>query len=153
MGVSVQIKRGSGKPASLKDGELAFDKDSEILYIGKNNEIVSIKNIDVIIFVDFKKVDGKYEYDSNKYMSLDINDDLFEKIKKYIDKEKNVKLKINYNNTEYIIPFNKKISESNLDSYYFNYYCGNYAFIDCYVNSLYSKFKYIDIMEEIGIYI
>lgn len=153
MGVSVQIKRGSEKPASLKDGELAFDKDSEILYIGKNNEIVSIKNIDVIIFVDFKKIDGKYEYDSNKYMSLDINYELFEKIEKYISEEKNVKLKINYNNTEYIIPFNKKISELNLDSYYFNYYCGNYSFIDCYVSKLYSKFKYIDIMEEIGIYI
>lgn len=57
MGVEIQIKRGSGAPTSLKDGELAFDRKNSKLYIGKKiegsseTELVVINNVDLSNYV------------------------------------------------------------------------------------------------------
>lgn len=42
MANTIQIKRGSGAPGSLADGELGFDKTNNILYIGKGSSVVAL---------------------------------------------------------------------------------------------------------------
>lgn len=45
MANTIQIKRGSGAPSSLADGELGFDKTNNILYIGNGSSVVAFNYV------------------------------------------------------------------------------------------------------------